>query len=1015
MMKSPRAWLLALSLTLLAAAHTLLGAGLWLGMNDDAFAVLQPLNCLIPLFCQLNFQRYFGIAFICIIVALIAFVVAERGKFGFQVISELGAPPGALHFQSRRWRVVFLAMLLLSVSLSLVFAYVTITPPGKPPPALWAATLALVAGTFYCADRASGRRALLSREEQLLLIAYVAFLLTLGLALREPLLRAAAVVVALTLGVRTWRTHARLREPIAFALIVMSAFAVYTIDLTSWRYAFIGDEYAFFEYANNIINGIAQPYILSPMGAYDVHPVFATFVQIATMMLYGNDIYGWRVSETLAVMLAALPLYVAVRAFVNVRAALVALIVFLASQHLLGLTKVGYTYAQLLVPLLASVALCVLAARRGNLLGFFLSGAAAAFAFYTFALGIPFIVLPVLMFGLCSLAPHSGSSAARSLSPAWRLMPGRFSRRFQALLPAAAALMLGIGLTAMPSLSDPQALERIAGHTVANSEVSAANNLTQQVIPNFLYTLGASLSFLGHSHYVNGAHLDPLSSILMLLGAAAAVAALRTSRMALWLLVGFVLACLITGGFAPYPYPPIARTYILIPFYALFAAFGASHVFASLEVSRLARLGIPAWIVLMVSIPALNLYQFFVLTDQHNPQEQVAMVVKEFQTQSAESTVYLVEGAPFNFSVTRMVLRAYHLNADRLRAVTDVSLVGELPGMLRSGENAILVSWDSPARDQWRSSFRQLWPGQSDTIISDATGLNHYVRLAVSGDNGDAGARATATSGPLPATPFVVSAGAQPQVLASWKVERPRDVAVAPDASVYVINGARQTIEVHAPDGKLLSILPGDWQAPSALAFNSRGELLVLDSGTPSVSRLRMDGTVISRSDPESKLRSPRGIAVDANDDVYVADTGNSRIVHFNAELLSPQTFPSSIPLQQPTSLTFAGSKLIAADGPWLYVLSPTGELNAQWSITPYSTVQPPRMLAYQSESIVMTDPEAGEIVVYDLQGHVVQRIGPPAYDRMRKPLGLAAATDGRVFVAEYDGNVIHVFGWAAP
>ncbi|HEV2037364.1 MAG TPA: hypothetical protein VGQ96_02065, partial [Candidatus Eremiobacteraceae bacterium] len=611
-----------------------------------------------------------------------------------------------------------------------------------------------------------------------MLIGYVAFLLLLAIAFREPISRAAAILIALSAGIWTWRKRPGMREIIAFALVVMGAIAVYTFDLTSWRYAFIGDEYAFFEFANNIINGVARPYVLSPMGAYDVHPVFATYMQIATMSLFGSDIYGWRISETLAVMLAALPLYVAMRAFVNARGALVALMVFLASQHLLGITKVGYTYSQLFVPMLGCLALFVLAVRRSSLLGMFLSGVAAAFAFYTFAFGIPFIVLPLLMFGLCLLAPRIGPGKAGESCGSKQASSQMLALAFQSIVPAAAALVLGIGLTAMPSLSDINALERIAGHTVAHSEVRGANNLTEQVLPNFLYTLNASLSFQGHSHYVYGAHLDPLSSILMLLGLAAAIAAMRRSRMALWLLVSFVLACLFAGGFAPYPYPPIARTYILIPFYAQFAAFGSARLFAWLSASRAKPLVMPVWITLMLAIPALNFYQFFELTDRHNPQEQVAMVVQEFQTRPPESTVFVVERAPFNFNVTRMVLRAYHLNADRLRAITDETVSGGLSAMLRSGSQEVLVNWDSPARDRWRSAYRQLWPDENESIIVDASGVRHYVRLALSGASAAAAARATPAGAPA-GIPFVLTAGAPPQMLTSWSVERPRDVAVA--------------------------------------------------------------------------------------------------------------------------------------------------------------------------------------------------------------------------------------------
>ena len=1009
-----RAGLLALSFVWLALGHLLLGASLWLGIDDELFAFLQPLACLVPLFCELNFQRYFGIALALIVLGVLGIIVSAGQTLNLPPERDLSALPGALQFVSRSARRGFLVLLALSVLATAGFAVIAVTPPGNPPPLLWLALIVLVGATFDWADRAAGRRSLMARQELVLTAGYVAFLLLLAFAYRDPVLRVAAILIVLSASIWLWRKRPAMREMIGFALVVMGAFAVYTFDLMSWRYAFIGDEYAFFEFANNIINGIARPYVLSPMGAYDVHPVFATFIQVTTITLFGNDVYGWRISETLAVMLAALLLYVTLRAFVNARAALLALMVFLASQHLLGITKVGYTYSQLFVPLLGSLALFVLAVRRGSLLGLFLSGSAAAFAFYTFAFGIPFIVLPVLMFGVCWLIPRS-----QPTEPVPTDTPPPTSSRhpvvaLRATMPAAAALILGIGLTAMPSLSDTKALERIAVHTVAHSEVRGANNLTEQVIPNLLYTLSASLSFQGHSHYVYGAHLDPLSSILMLLGAAALLATLRRSRLAIWLLATFLLVCLFTGGFAPYPYPPIARTYILIPFYALFAAFGASQAFAWLAASRAARLGIPVWMVLMAAIPSLNLYQFFVLTDQHNPQEQVAMVVREFQTQPADENIYVVERAPFNFSVTRMVLRAYHINADRLRAITDENATGGLAAMLRSGSDELLINWDSAARDRWRSTYRQLWPDQNESIISDASGIRHYVRLALSGRSAEAAARAT-PAGTQSGKPFVVSAGTNPQVLTTWSAERPRDLALAPDGTAYVINAAQQSVEVHAQDGRFVRALPGSWREPFALAFNSRQQLLVLDAGAKSVTLLREDGTLVARSDPDMGLSSPRGLAVDANDDVYVADTGNARIVRFNAELLSPETWPTRAPFQQPTSLAFVGERVAVADGPWMYVLARSGEVSARWKITGYNTVEPPHLLPGQAELIVMTDPEAGEIVVYDLEGRLVLRAGPPAHERLLKPLGIAATSDGRVYISEYEGNLVHVFDWNGP
>ena len=69
----------------------------------------------------------------------------------------------------------------------------------------------------------------------------------------------------------------------------------------------------------------------------------------------------------MAVLLAALPLYVFMRTFLEKRPALLGLTVYLFSHHLLGNTKVGYTYSQLLVPIAAGLALMALAIRRGSM------------------------------------------------------------------------------------------------------------------------------------------------------------------------------------------------------------------------------------------------------------------------------------------------------------------------------------------------------------------------------------------------------------------------------------------------------------------------------------------------------------------------------------------------------------------------------------------------------------------------------------------------------------------------
>jgi hypothetical protein len=964
----------------------------------------------------LSYPNYFGVALLGIIFALALYHIAlrdthsqsalenaaassptmdkhERASSAWWAWHQLTVEPLALQFTQRQWGWWCRVWLIASLGLTLSLAYLSLRQ-GNPPVWLWLLTLLVVAAVWYCADRAAQRRSVLTRSEWFLLFGYIVGLLVLGYAYRTDATRWLAIVLGCVLAAWLWQRQPARRELIAVAVVVMLAFAVYTFDLTSWRYAFIGDEYSFYEFANNLIAGRDRPYPLRLRGAYDVHPVAATLTQVSTILLYGNDVYGWRISESLAVMLAALPLYVFMRSFTSSRAALLGLIAYLSSQHLLGLSKVGYTYSQLLVPITGGLALLVLAMRRGSWLGVFLSSVVATYAFYTFAFGIPFLALPLLLLGL------------------YYMLDVRASRWLAPL----AVFTIGVGLTAMPSLSDAEGLRQISLHTIAKTEVRADNIFTQQLLPNFLRVLTAPLTFLGHSHYVSGPHLDFVSSLLMLLGLGSVLLTWRKNRLAFWLLSSWLLACFFAGGLAPYPYPPIARTYILVPFYALFVAIGITQLtrgFASFAYG--ARSVMAVWLICALAIPTLNLYHFFVLTNRVNPQESVALLVKEFQTQPDVAVFYLVTRTPYNHPAARLVLRSYNLDPNKLVIIPDASPAASLAAIQRSRTPyVILLMWSMASRDSWRTAMRGLWTERTETLVQDDTQLTHFAKLRV--DEASVTVSAKTTPQGMRRAPFSASAGLLPRIIGQWSVSRPRDVAISADEVVYVINGAQKKIEARTLAGQLLRALAGEWRDPYALAVNARNELLALDAAHPqAVTRLRPDGAIIARSGNEVGFSSPRGFAIAPNGDIYVADTGGGRIVRFNGELLEPRRITTTIPLQQPTSLTFVGDKMVVADAPMVYVFAPNGELLAQWRTTMFNTAQPPRFLAAQTQLIVMTDPEPGEIVFFDLQGRIVQTIGAPTHERLRKPQGIAATTDGRVFIADHEGDLVRVMDWSAP
>jgi len=119
----------------------------------------------------------------------------------------------------------------------------------------------------------------------------------------------------------------------------------------------------------------------------------------------------------------------------------------------------------------------------------------------------------------------------------------------------------------------------------------------------------------------------------------------------------------------------------------------------------------------------------------------------------------------------------------------------------------------------------------------------------------------------------------------------PTDVAIARNGDIFVSDGDNNSRVVHfSKDGKFIKIIggtkgsqPGQFDHPHALAIDSKGRLLVLDQQMEAhnarVQVLDQNGTFIE----QWKLggRQPTGIAIAADDTVYIADTDANSITIF--------------------------------------------------------------------------------------------------------------------------------------
>jgi len=113
---------------------------------------------------------------------------------------------------------------------------------------------------------------------------------------------------------------------------------------------------------------------------------------------------------------------------------------------------------------------------------------------------------------------------------------------------------------------------------------------------------------------------------------------------------------------------------------------------------------------------------------------------------------------------------------------------------------------------------------------------------------------------------------------------QPNDVVVAPNGDIFVSEGhggANDRILKFSKDGKFIKSMgkkgsgPGEFNGPHALAFDSKGRLVVGDRGNNRIQIVDQDGKFISET---AEFGRPSGVWVDKNDVLYVADSESGSV-----------------------------------------------------------------------------------------------------------------------------------------
>ncbi len=226
--------------------------------------------------------------------------------------------------------------------------------------------------------------------------------------------------------------------------------------------------------------------------------------------------------------------------------------------------------------------------------------------------------------------------------------------------------------------------------------------------------------------------------------------------------------------------------------------------------------------------------------------------------------------------------------------------------------------------------------------------------------------------------------GAAPEVVAEAIVD-PFEGKVRLDSASQIVGGSE-------------GAGPGQLQQPRNVAVAPDGRIYVADSGNHRIVVFNPDGSMPSEwgefGEAQGQFNEPWGIAIAADGTVYVADTWNHRIQAFDAE---------GVPIN-------SWGSFVSTEGG-------LGQPGVFWG---------PRGVAIDNNgNLLVTDTGNKRVEVFDPDGGFITQFGGGGVEAgfLEEPVGIAVGPDGSVYVADtwnqriqqFDSSYQFVREWPVP
>jgi uncharacterized protein (TIGR03663 family) len=280
----------------------------------------------------------------------------------------------------------------------------------------------------------------------------------------------------------------------------------------------------------------------------------------------------------------------------------------------------------------------------------------------------------------------------------------------------------------------------------------------------------------------------------------------------------------------------------------------------------------------------------------------------------------------------------------------------------------------------------------------------------------------------------------------------PTGIAADGQGNLYVADTGAHQIHVFGPDGALLRSFGGlgsevgKLYEPRGVAVDAQGNIYVADTWNARVVKYGpegrplatwgsgdqdlgdgrkatiTDGTQAGNAAAPLGLFGPRGVAVDAQGNVYVADTGNKRVVVTDGagNFLYQFGYAGAEPgaFNEPTGVAVDAQGNVYVADTWngrVQVFAPDGAGRVgpipiiTWKIGGWrpNTYDDPTIAVGADGKVFVSVPSRNEVMAFNQRGDVLLRWGGPGDDlaSLNSPSGIAPAPGGAVWIADRSRN----------